>query len=268
METFGRLILSGVAISISWEVASMLISIADQFNNAVVYLHSTLSYPTVNIGGQSSTFTLEPQGEHDPASFRGVVVPISRWGCIANDFVSLLSSKFWTDVAGFIPFFGGAIKFAGNIANAIDFAHHAGEFIVLLLSINLCTQVFIRLVLLNYYVLTGPLAFGCWGLPGGVGQKVVSSWTKGFCSLLFAQTAQIFVLTTFPLILPDFPSLPSDRFGFLSMVFEVLPRVLVLVVTIKVPSVMGTGATKAVAQAGTVVAGAVAAAGGAAMSIV
>ena len=47
-----------------------------------------------------------------------------------------------------------------------------------------------------------------------------------------------------------------------------LPRILVLTAVLAVPKVMGTSATKAIAQAGTVVAGAVAAAGAAAMNVV
>jgi hypothetical protein len=268
MEAFGRMILSISAIIVSYQLAAMLISLVDTFNMAIVSFHATVGYPDVTIGNQTSTFTLVPQGENDPTSFRGVVVPISRWGCIANDFVALLSNKFWTDMAGYIPFVGGIAKFIGSVFNAIDVAKHIGEFTVLILSIMLCTQVFMRVVLLNYYVLTGPLAFGCWGLPGGVGQKVVSSWTKGFLSLLFAQTAQVFVLATFPLVLPAFPSLPADRFGLLNVAFQALPRILVLMATLSVPKVMGTGATKAIAQAGTVVGGAVAAAGAAAMNVV
>jgi hypothetical protein len=268
MEALARVLLSVLAIIASYELATMLIQLVDTINMGVVDFHSRMGYTDVRIGGKTSTFSLAPQGENDPASFRGIVVPISRWGCIANDFVDLLANKFWTDLAGYIPFVGGIAKFVGNVFNAIDFAKHIGEFIVLLLSISLCTQVFMRVVLLNYYVLTGPVVFGCWGLPGGVGSKVVSSWTKGFLTLLFAQTAQVFVLATFPLILPDFPNLPTDKFGLLNMVFEALPRILVLVAVLAVPKVMGTSATKAIAQAGTVVAGAVAAAGAAAMSVV
>ena len=268
MESFGRIILSVVAVGISFQVAAMLISLADAFNLGVVGLHANLGYPHITIDGQISTFTLETQGETDAASFRGVVLPISRWGCIANDFVVLLADKFWTDASGFIPFVGGIIKFGASISNAIDAAKHIGEFAVLILSIALCVQVFIRLLLLNYYVLTAPLAFGCWGLPGGVGQKVVSSWVKGFCSLLFTQTVQLFVLTTFPLILPDFPSLPTDRWAILGTLCDALPRILVLVAVAYVPKVMGTKATQAIAQAGTVAGGAVVAAGGMAMNVV
>jgi len=268
MEAFGNIILSIAAIAISYELAAMLISLTNTFNIAVVNFHIAHGFPSISIDNQDTTFTLAKQGETDPASFRGIVIPITRWGCVANDFVALLANKFWTDLAGNLPFVGGLIKFIGNVFNAIDVAKHIGEFVMLILTIMLCTQVFMRVLLLNYYILTGPLAFGCWGLPGGVGQKVVSSWTKGFVSLLFAQTAQIFVLATFPLILPPFPSFPSDRFGLLDVLFQALPRILVLSATIKVPTVMGTGATKAIAQAGTVVGGAVAAAGAAAMQVV
>ncbi|HEX3640794.1 MAG TPA: hypothetical protein VHV10_05850, partial [Ktedonobacteraceae bacterium] len=268
MDAFGRMILSMLAIVVSHQLAEMLIQLVDMINLAVVQFHVAMGYPEITIDTKTTTFTLVPQGENDPTSFRGIVVPISRWGCIANDFVALLSNKFWTDAAGFIPFVGGIAKFIGNVFNAIDVAKHIGEFVVLILSINLCTQVFMRLILVNYYIVTAPVAFGCWGLPGGVGQNVVSSWTKGFCSLLFSQTIQIFVLTTFPLILPTFPYLPADRFGILNVLFDALPRILVLVAVIKVPTLMGTQATKAIAQAGTVAGGAVAAAGAMAMNVV
>jgi hypothetical protein len=268
MEAFGRMILSISAIAVSYELAAMLIGLTNTFNTAIVNFHILHGYQPLTIDGQTSSFTLQGQGENDPASFRGIVIPITRWGCVANDFIALVANKFWTDAAGYIPFVGGLAKFIGTIFNAVDVAKHIGEFATLILTIMLCTQVFMRVLLLNYYILTGPIAFGCWGLPGGVGQKVVSSWAKGFVSLLFAQTAQIFVLATFPLILPPFPYFPSDRFGILDVLLQALPRILVLSATIKVPTVMGTGATKAIAQAGTVVGGAVAAAGAAAMQAV
>jgi hypothetical protein len=268
MEAFGQIILSISAITVSYELTAMLIGLTNTFNTAIVNFHILHSYQPLTIDGQTSSFTLQGQGENDPASFRGIVIPITRWGCVANDFIALVANKFWTDAAGYVPFVGGIAKFIGTIFNAIDVAKHIGEFAMLILTIMLCTQVFMRVLLLNYYILTGPIAFGCWGLPGGVGQKVVSSWAKGFVSLLFAQTAQVFVLATFPLILPPFPYFPSDRFGILDILLQVLPRILVLSATIKVPTVMGTGATKAIAQAGTVVGGAVAAAGAAAMQAV
>jgi hypothetical protein len=97
------------------------------------------------------TYTLD--GENDPASFRGIVVPISRWGCIANDFVAILAEKLASDLAGFIPFVGGIIKLALGIVDAIEVFKRIGEFIVLIMSIMLCTQVFVRIVFVNYYIL-------------------------------------------------------------------------------------------------------------------
>jgi len=35
------------------------------------------------------------------------------------------------------------------------------------LSILLWLQVFARILLLNYYILVAPLAFGCWGVAWG-----------------------------------------------------------------------------------------------------
>ena len=137
-----------------------------------------------------------------------------------------------------------------------------------LLSINLAVQVFMRVALVNYYILTAPVAFGCWGLPGGFGQRVVGQWFKGFCSILFTQGVQLFVLTTLPLLLPSLPQLPVDAFGVFTIILNQLPRIIILMAVIKVPSMMGTQATKAIAQAGAVGGGAVAALGAAAYQVV
>jgi len=274
-ETVPRLILSIVAVGISYYMASTLIEVTNLFNSAMVTLHASLRYPPITINGQEYTFTLEKQGEdatsnpdHYLESFRGLVVPISRWGCIANDFVAILSTKFWTDVSGYLPMVGGLLKFASSIADAIDVAKHLGEFLMLILSIMLCVQAFMRVLLLNYYILIGPMVFGTWGLPGGVGYNVVRQWAKGFFSLLLVQTVQVFVLTTLPLIMPSIPGIPTDLFGIVNVLLGQLPRVIVLVAVIQVPKLMGTQATRAIAQAGTVVGGAVAAAGAAAYSTV
>ncbi|HEX3639704.1 MAG TPA: hypothetical protein VHV10_00280, partial [Ktedonobacteraceae bacterium] len=268
MDTIPRLILSMVTVGISYDMASTLIGLTNLFNSAIITLHISIPYIPIQINGQDYTFTLAHQGETDAASFRAIVVPISRWGCIANDFVAILSTKFWTDVSGFLPMIGGMLKFAENIPNMIDFAKHIGEFLMLIMSVMLCVQAFVRIILLNYYILVGPVVFACWGLPGGMGNNVVRQWAKGFASLLFVQTVQIFVLTTLPLIMPTFPTLPTDTFGLINVLLGQLPRVIVVVATVQVPKMMGTQATRAIAQAGTVAGGAVAAAGAAAYSTV
>jgi hypothetical protein len=225
-----------------------------------------LGYPNVLLNGKMLTYKLE--GESDPASFRGIVVPVSRWGCVMNTFMEVLLQKAVTDMLAFIPFVGGLLKLAKGIYDAIQALKDIGDFIALVLSINFAVQVFMRVALVNYYILTAPVAFGCWGLPGGFGQRVVGQWFKGFCSILFTQGVQLFVLTTLPLLLPDLPQLPTDSFGVLTIVLNQLPRIIVLMAVIKVPTMMGTQATKAIAQAGAVSSGAVTALGAAAYSVV
>jgi hypothetical protein len=126
-----------------------------------------------------------------------------------------------------------------------------------------------RIVMLNFYILVGPVACGCWGLPGGTGQKVIGQWFKGFCSLLFVQAAQLFVLSVTPLIIPDLAKmqLPTDNLGLLASVFAQLPVIIVLFITLRVPKMMGTSATKALSSAGSMASGAVAATGAAIYSM-
>jgi hypothetical protein len=265
MEAFGRLLLSIIALTASWELASMLITLSNTFNAAIVFLHVHHPYPTTQINNQSLTYTLD--GESDPLSYRGIVIPISQWGCAMNDFMKILGQKLLTDMSGFIPFVGGLVKLGLGIYDAVDVFKHIGEFIELIFSIMLATQIFVRLILINYYILTGPVALACWALPGGTGPKVVAQWFKGFCSLLFVQGVQLFILTTLPLIVPSFPSLPSDTFGIVNIFFAQLPRIIVLTAVVQAPKMMGTGVTKAIAQAGTVAGGAVVAVGSAAYSV-
>ncbi|HEY4033683.1 MAG TPA: hypothetical protein VGL94_06965 [Ktedonobacteraceae bacterium] len=266
MEMLARLLLSILAVSMSYELTTMLIGLSNVVSHGVVSLHASLGYPDVKLNGNNLTYTLE--GESDPSSFRGIVVPVSRWGCVMNTFMEILLQKVVTDMLAFVPFVGGLLKLAKGIHDAVQALKDLGEFLTLVLSINFAVQVFVRVVLVNYYILTAPVAFGCWGLPGGFGQKVVGQWFKGFCSILLTQGVQLFVLTTLPLLLPDLPQLPTDSFGIFTIILKQLPRVIVLMAVIKVPTMMGTRATKAIAQAGAVSSGAVTALGAAAYQIV
>ena len=195
-------------------------------------------------------------------------MPVSRWGCALNDFMGILGQKFLTDMLGNIPFVGGVAKLVKGVWDAIEVFHHIGEFITLLFSINLCVQIFVRIVLINYYILTGPVVFACWALPGGTGQKILGQWFKGFVTLLLVQGLQVFILTTMPLLLPTFPPFADDRYGVINIFFSQLPRIIVLISTVQVPKMIGTGATRAMAQAGTVASGTVAAVGAAAYNVV
>jgi len=266
MEMLSRLILSVAAVSVSFEVCTTLIGLSNTFNQAVIQLHTTIRYHTTHLGDSDIAYVLT--GESDLSSFRGIVIPISRWGCTMNDFVKLLAEKFATDAAQFIPFVGGFAHLALGIVDAIQVAKHIGEFVTLILSITLCTQVFVRIIFINYYILMAPVVFACWALPDGTGSKLFQQWMKGFLTVLFMQGIQLFILTTLPLITPTFPPLPTDRFGLVNIFFEQLPRIIVLSAVVKVPQMMGSQATRAIAQAGTVAGGAVAAAGAAAYQAV
>jgi hypothetical protein len=232
---------------------------------ALVAWHQRMQYPQALISGKYYQYTLP--GDNDPSSFRGVVVPVSRWGCLANDFVGILSEKLAGDIASHVvPFFGGVVGLAVGIADAVDFARRIGEFVMLILTINLFTQVVVRIILINYYIVTSPIMFACWGLPRGTGQKIIGQWFKGFVSLL---SIQVFVLTTLPFLIPTMPALPTDStFGLITTFLGQLPPLIVLICVVRIPTLLGTGSSKVIAQAGTTTAGAVTALGGAAYKTV
>ena len=265
-DTVPRVLLSVVAIAISYQLVTMLIVIFDIFDVAIVNVHVALPYPPGVVAG--GVFTYTAAADNDPLSYRGIVIPVNQWGCTIDDFVGILTKKLISDAMAFIPFVGGMLQFALGIADAIDLFLHLAEFLRFLLSLNLCVQLFIRIILINYYILMAPVAFGCWGLPAGAGEKVVGQWMKGFLSILFVQTVQLFVLTTLPLIAPEYPSMPATHFHIINEVFRELPSVIVLAVVVQIPKMMGGGATRAMAQAGTVASGAVAAVGAAAYQMV
>jgi len=142
--------------------------------------------------------------------------------------------------------------------------HRIGQLILTVLSMVLWVQVFVRIFLLNYYILMGPLAFGCWALPGGVGQRVVRLWCKGFFSVLFIQVLQIFLLTTLPLLLPTLPQIPTDSMGLIQGFLLEFPPILTLSIALMAPRLLGTSAAKAFGTAGSMAGGMAMAVGSAA----
>lgn len=59
-------------------------------------------------------------------------------------------------------------------------------------------------------------------------------------------------------LLPVIPQLPTDTLHILTTLLNQLPRIIILMAAVKVPGLLGTGATKVIARAGTVGSGAVA----------
>jgi hypothetical protein len=125
----------------------------------------------------------------------------------------------------------------------------------LVLSVVLWLQAVIRVGILNCYILTCPLAFACWALPGGLGRQVLRQWMRGFLGVLFIQVVQLFLITTLPLILPSFPALAGDNLGIMHVLLTQLPPLLVLWLTVRVPTFVGISVGRAVGMTGVMAGG-------------
>ncbi|GHO96371.1 hypothetical protein KSF_064190 [Reticulibacter mediterranei] len=268
LQAIPRLLLGIAIIVVAFTMTETLIAISNNITGGLILLHKDLGgFPTAMVNNQPVAYTLA--NENDLISYRGMVVPMSRWGCAANEFMKILAAKFVTDVlASIIPIFGNLIHLVATIANFFDLIKHLGQFILLVLSIMLWAQVLVRIVLLNYYILLCPIAFGCWALPGGFGQGVVNQWAKGFFSTLLIQIVQVFVITTLPLVIPVLPAIPSDSLGLMKGLLTQLPPILVLWMTVRAPSILGTSTARAITNAGSIAGGVVTAVGATAYNMV
>jgi hypothetical protein len=253
LEGLSRIFLGAVAVAASYELLDMLISIENSFTAAIMILHTEHPFPTISINGKLIPYRLAG----DPAtSYRGIVMPMSRWGCAINDFIGVVSQSFLSNTLGsIIPLFSGLAPLAGRATTISDLIQRCSELVMAILSFLLWVQVFVRILLLNYYILMTPLAFGCWALPGGVGQRVVRLWFKGFFTVLLTQVVQLFILTTLPLLLPPMPEIAADKLGVMQGLFLQYPIILTLCVVLVTPRVLGTSVGKALGTAGSVAGG-------------
>jgi hypothetical protein len=259
LEGLSRVVLAAMAVAVSFQLVHMLVSFENDITAAIIALHSEHPFPQTVINGAIVPYRLAGD---PPSSYRGIVVPMSRWGCAINDAIGVVSGAFITNTIGsIIPLVGGLAHLAGKVTSMPDLIHRAGELISALLSFLLWVQVFVRIVLLNYYLLMAPLAFGSWALPGGVGQRVVSLWSKGFFTVLFTQVVQLFILTTLPLLLPSLPQIGGDNLGIIQSMLLQFPLIMTLSVTLVVPSMLGASAGKAFGTAGSMAGGVVVAVG-------
>jgi len=260
LEGLSRVLLGGLAVGASYALIQMLVSLETLVAAAVYLLHVQHPYPYVTVNGVLVPYRLfNATTPGEPAmSFRGIVVPMSRWGCAVNDFIGIFSIPFVANTLGsIIPLLKGFTHLAAMVTSMADLMHRIGQMILMILSVVLWVQAFVRIVLLNYYILMGPLAFGCWALPGGVGRRVVRLWCKGFFSILFMQVLQLFLLTTVPLLLPNLPQipLPTDNIGLIQGFLLELPPILTLWVALMAPRLLGTSAGHALGTAGSMAGG-------------
>jgi hypothetical protein len=256
LEGFSRLLLGGLAVSASFVIIEMLISFETLVMGAILLLHVEHPFPYVTVNGVPIAYRLaNATSPGEPIlSYRGIVMPLSRWGCAVNDFIGIFSVPFVDKTLGsIIPLMKGFTHLAETTTSMVDLMRRIGQMILMMFSAVLWVQVFVRIFLLNYYILTAPLAFGCWALPGGVGQKVVRLWNKGFFAVLFVQVLQIFLLTTLPLLLPAMPQIPTNNVGLIQGFLLEFPPILTLGTALMAPRLLGTSAGKAFGTAGSLV---------------
>jgi hypothetical protein len=253
LEGFSHVLLGALAVTVSFELVQMLIQLEGSMTKAILLLHAQHPFPQTTVNGTPVPYTLpDATAPGEPAtSYRAIVVPMSRWGCALNDFIGVFSVPFLENTfASVIPLLGGLAHLAGRATTISDLIHHIGRVVLVVLSILLWGQVFLRILLINYYILTAPLVFGCWALPGGVGQNVVRLWCKGFLTMLFVQVVQLFILTTLPLLLPTLPQISSDNMGILQGLLLQFPPILALCLTLIAPRFLGASMARALGIAG------------------
>ena len=259
LEGLSHVALGALAVGVSFELVHMLVSFENSVIAGIVALHDEHPFPKTLINGVPVPYIL--RGD-PPTSYRGIVMPMSRWGCAVNDFMGIVSVSFVTNTLGsIIPLIGGLAHLAGLVTNMSDLIRRSGEMLLAILSCVLWVQVFLRIILLNYYLLTAPLAFGCWALPGGIGQNVVRLWCKGFFTVLFMQVVQLFILSTLPLLMPSMPQIAGDGLGIMQGLLLQFPLILSLSVALLVPRILGASAAKAFGMAGSMAGGVVVAVG-------
>ena len=261
LEGLSHVIFGSLVVAISFQIVTMLITFANMVSGAIVGLHSYLSTQAY---GVSTEYTLA--GVNEPlTSYRGMVMPVSRWGCAVNDFVGILGNQFFShQITVWLPVIGHLAPLAMQVTTGAELASRLTEFARMVLSVMLWLQAVIRIGLLNCYILTCPLAFACWALPGGLGQRVVQQWVRGFLLVLFIQVVQIFLITVLPLILPSFPAVAGDNQGIMQILFTQLPPLLALWLTVSVPKWVGISATRAIGMTGVMAGGIISTVGAAA----
>jgi len=77
LEGLSRVLLGTLAVGISFQLVTMLISFANVISSAIMDLHVMLGYTTSQTYGMRATYTLA--GVSEPlTSYRGIVMPMSR----------------------------------------------------------------------------------------------------------------------------------------------------------------------------------------------
>ena len=151
LEGLSRVMLGGVAVAVSFTLVQMLINLETVAAIGITQLHAQFPFPRTSINGMVIPYTLPIESaKRFHSSYRGLVVPMSRWGCATNDFVGLFAPQFITGtLAPVIPLIGDLAHLAGTVTTLSDLIRRTGSMILTLLSILLWVQVFVRIIAID-----------------------------------------------------------------------------------------------------------------------
>lgn len=73
-------------------------------------------------------------------------------------------------------------------------------FTVGIMALMLMGQMALRVLLIDFYIVTGPLGMGAWALPGNGGKSLTRMWLQDFFTVLFSQFLQVIALIVVRLV--------------------------------------------------------------------
>src|SRR5205807_6732320 len=90
LEGLSRVLLGGLAVAISYAIVQMLVSFETLVAAGILVLHAEHPFPRVTVNGLPVPYMLSNTTRPEPIiSYRGIVVPLSRWGCAVNSFMGI-----------------------------------------------------------------------------------------------------------------------------------------------------------------------------------
>jgi hypothetical protein len=177
VEALSRLIPAAIGIAFSLELVNFVLQIEGDFVQVILNLF----------------------GNPDLSSF---IPPANTWQSTLLDFliVGIVLVTAQSVAPLLIEVLGSGFTIGPFIAIAVELAAKAfliaeiPHLILVILSMVLCTQYLMRIVLVNFYIILSPLAIAAAVAPGQDGVGFTREWIMGLLSLLASQFAQAMVL--------------------------------------------------------------------------
>lgn len=241
LEALPRLILAMIGASLSIVLAEGFLQIVDE-----------LILQVVNIGANSGV------------QITSVVYPASSWGDWMLGLVTLVVTlTIVLPIVAQIEFFGTSAGAWFALPTAILmiglFWGNMHYYVETVLSMILGAQIFIRILLIDFYVIMSPLAMIAAGLPGRSGVGFTKEWLLGFAGLAASQLAQVAVLVIGLAVMAAYAKASNPGNGVLSNPgSDIVSRLMdmgTMLLMLRVPSIFKTNATGLITQVGSAVGG-------------